>query len=41
VLRDVPVMLADRGNCVTDIEAYRGQPHPSLATISRQPDMHG
>jgi DDE family transposase len=25
VLRDVAVMLADGGDCVTDIEAYRGQ----------------
>src|SRR5512142_1880115 len=25
VLRDVAVMLADGGDCVTDIDAYRGQ----------------
>ena len=40
VLRDVAVMLADGGDCVTDLEAYRGQerlfgPRPSETTTHR------
>ena len=40
VLRDVAVMLADGGDCVTDLEAYRGQetlfgPRASETTTQR------
>ena len=35
VLRDVAVMLADGGDCVTDIDAYRGQERLFGATASQ------